>query len=312
MKVFYPSTTEKIIHKGKGGNTYRLDGIELCISLHNALRSDPYYSVCDISTNKAGLDNLETLINTCHSPKIIQAIKSGMPTELANASGVMWQPDLYYYVLESALISKLVAEEALTNNSALAIVGGGHHAEYAQPFGFCIINTMAITAKSLTTLGKKVSILDLDVHFSNGCFDILQFNPNVCIYSLWNQALEKWKYFEPTNKMWHKKVTNSTDYFVKLQELTDSVMRNKPDALIYHLGLDILASDRMGGIQGITEKELMQRDQIIKDLVTKLAIPLVIFLGGAYVDWSKGESYAKTRHIHLTHLQCKLLDILCR
>jgi len=217
MKTFYPISTEKIIHRGKAGNTYRLDGIEKCISLHKDLKNDIYYDVQDISVEHFNINELETLINTIHSYKIIDAYKFGIPEEIANASGVMWQPDLYNFVLESALVSKLAAKEAGATGKSLAIVGGGHHAERFHPFGFCVINTMALATQVLTNLGKKVAIIDLDTHYSNGCFDILQSNKNVRVYSLWNQTLDKWKYFESKDNVWHRKVTNSTNYFIKMQ-----------------------------------------------------------------------------------------------
>lgn len=312
MRAFYPITTEKVIHRGKTGNTYRLDGIEKCISIRKDLKGDTYYDVQDISVDHFNIDELVSLINTVHSPKILESYKSGIPVELANASGVMWQPDLYNFALESALVSKFAAEEANSEGRSLAIVGGGHHAEHSKPFGFCVVNTMAIAAQVLTSLGKDVAIIDLDTHYSNGCFDILHSNKSVRVYSLWNQTLDKWKYFESKDNIWHKKVTDSIDYFTQLQGLTKDVLSNKPDILIYHLGLDVLASDRMGGVPDINEEDLIKRDKLIRDLVYSLNVPFVIFLGGAYIDWSKGEDRAKTQRDHLTRLQHTLLDVICK
>lgn len=313
MKAFYPKTTNKIIHKGKSGNIYRLDGFQMYIALSDLLRKDLSFEVIDISVNK-NLERDETikLINSVHDKSILEAYKSGIPEDLANSSGVMWQPDLYNYVLELGLVSKLVTEEALKNGKSLAIIGGGHHAEYSKPLGFCLINTMAIAANFVSELNKKVAIIDLDTHYSNGCFDILKNNDKVSVYSLWNQKLDKWKDFKSEGNIWHEKVNNAKDYFDKLNILVEKVKNDKPDLLIYHLGLDVLDTDRMGGVKGMDEKNLVKRENAIKKLLQSLNVPYAIFLGGAYIDWSKGEEYAINRRTKLTELQHKLLYILTK
>lgn len=310
MKTFYPQTTNKIIHKGKAGNIYKLDGIQKCVSIAKALKEDSNYTVEDVSVNIEKIQEATTLINSVHSQEIIEAYKTGQPESLANASGVMWQPDLYTYVLESALVAKLAVEESIKQGISLAITGGGHHAEITKPFGFCTINTMAIAATVATTLGKKVAIIDLDTHYSNGCFDILHTNPNVTVYSIWNQTLDKWKYYEHNNNnIWHQKAKDVEDYFIKLNLLIEHITKNRPDIVIYHLGLDVLNTDRMGGVKGMTEENILKRDSLIKQLLTDLKTPVTIFLGGAYIDWSKGTEYAMQQKQSLTNLQHKIIDL---
>ena len=50
--------------------------------------------------------------------------------------------------------------------------------------GFCLFNNVAITARFLTAKGKRVSILDWDVHHGNGTQEVFWDDPSVRFLSL--------------------------------------------------------------------------------------------------------------------------------
>jgi len=311
MKAFYPKSTEKIIHKGKTGNIYKLDGIQKCESLRNKLKEDTKFEVIDILiTTPEEKQVTIDLINKVHDPKILESYITGTPRELAEKSGLMWQTDLYSYAMESGLVSKLSTEEALKSGKALAIVGGGHHAEYSKPLGFCVINTMAIAAQYALNENKKVVILDLDTHYSNGCFDTLKNKENVKVYSLWNQKIDKWKYYESQENIWHAQTKDINSYFKELNNALQKIKEYKPDIFIYHLGLDVLETDRMGGVHEMTIEKLLEREKIVRNFLQEEKIPYVIFMGGAYIDWSKGNEYGIHQREYLTNIQHNILQEL--
>lgn len=309
MNAYYPASSNNIFHKGKNGNTYVLDGIQKLVNIANKYKSENKFSVKDISFKNIDIAKAENIINNVHNPKILIAYKTGKPLELAESAGVMWQPKIYEHVIENAILCEQVVDEALTYKKALAVLGGGHHAEKDTPFGFCLINTMAISALYAVHKGLSVSIIDLDTHYSNGCFDILHNNPNVNVYSIWNQKLDKWKDFAVKGNIWHKFAKDADDYFEHLAELASKIKSNPTDLVIYHLGLDVLDSDRMGGIKGMTPQKAIERDTKMSQLLKDLAIPFVIFLGGGYIDWSKGPDYASAQRESLTNLFCNNIDL---
>lgn len=310
MKAFYPSTTNQIIHKGKDGNIYQLDGIEKCIRLKESLEGDKHFKVINVNIKSEDNEKLaKSLILSTHSQKIIEAYKTGIPANLANSSGLMWQPKLYNFALESALCSKHVIDESLKNKISIALVGGGHHAERETPFGFCTVNTMAISAIYAASQNIKTLIIDLDTHYSNGCFDILLDKPNVKVLSLWNQTLEKWKYFKPQKNIWHKKTKTIQDYFKSMEELLEVARDFNPQLIIYHLGIDVLETDRMGGVKGMGEKEVLKRERLISKLFKNLDIPISIFIGGSYIDRSKGEAIAEKIKNNTTALLHQILRL---
>lgn len=65
------------------------------------------------------------------------------------------------------LVSRLVRGEAKRGMALLR--PPGHHATADQPMGFCLFNNVAIAARAA---GKRVLIIDWDVHHGNGTQDI--------------------------------------------------------------------------------------------------------------------------------------------
>jgi len=57
----------------------------------------------------------------------------------------------------------------------------GHHANATSGSGFCLINHVAVTAKLAAGEGRRVAIVDWDVHHGNGTAEILAADPD-CLY----------------------------------------------------------------------------------------------------------------------------------
>ncbi|MCC7289764.1 hypothetical protein IT417_00710 [bacterium] len=292
MKGFYPATTPLIMHKGNAENVYRLDCLDHCIRFMKRWKSN--FEVVDIKYNGRSRSESIELVKTVHNANFISCFQSGTPKEFFDSMGIQWQPKLFDFVMEQSITSKEVVDEVMLYDRAVAITGGGHHSETDKPYGFGPINTMSISAIEALKRKLKVAVIDLDTHYSNGCMEILKGRDGVKFYSLWNQKLDKWSVTESGGNIWHRRVKDVDDYFVKLEELVTDVKCFQPDFVIYHLGLDVLETDRMGGVHGLDEKKLLEREMIVKDMVLGyLKSKIAVFLGGAYIDRSKGEPYAQ-------------------
>jgi acetoin utilization deacetylase AcuC-like enzyme len=60
----------------------------------------------------------------------------------------------------------------------------GHHALRAAAMGFCLFNNIAVAAKKLVEEGRRVAIVDWDVHHGNGTQRMFYDDPNVLYVSL--------------------------------------------------------------------------------------------------------------------------------
>lgn len=307
MKAFYPSTTDKIWHLGKNGNTYRLDSFDNPLRLLDVLGKYDQIDTEVVSIEGNTIPQAEALINSVHNPNISKAYKTGTPLTLAESSGVMYQPLLYDYALESAVCSKLAYHAALKDKVAYSFTGGGHHCEKDRGLGFNIINTIAIATQSALNDKNKVAIIDLDVHYSNGIFDILGGKNNVLCTGLWNKKIDKWKYFESKGSIWHRKVDDTENYFTHLNQLLELILKFKPNVVLYHMGLDVLETDRMGGIPRFTKDLLFKREKLVRDSLRDH--PYAIFRGGSYINYNQEKNKIEENKAYVTDLQAKMLEL---
>jgi acetoin utilization deacetylase AcuC-like enzyme len=66
----------------------------------------------------------------------------------------------------------------------------GHHATPERSMGFCILNNAAIAAAyAQATLGKRVAVVDIDVHHGNGTQDAFYTDPNILYLSIHQRSL---------------------------------------------------------------------------------------------------------------------------
>jgi acetoin utilization deacetylase AcuC-like enzyme len=60
----------------------------------------------------------------------------------------------------------------------------GHHALTARAMGFCLFNSVAVTAAALAERGERVLIVDYDAHHGNGTQDIFYADPRITYVSM--------------------------------------------------------------------------------------------------------------------------------
>jgi len=60
----------------------------------------------------------------------------------------------------------------------------GHHATRNRAMGFCLFNNVAVTAAWLRARGRRVAVVDWDVHHGNGTQDILADDPDALYFSV--------------------------------------------------------------------------------------------------------------------------------
>ncbi|MDG1456988.1 MAG: histone deacetylase family protein [Pseudoprimorskyibacter sp.] len=98
-----------------------------------------------------------------------------------------------YWSAQSALTA---AEFALDNGASYALCRPpGHHAFSDMAGGFCFLNNAAIAAQWMTQAGRRVAVLDVDVHHGNGTQEIFYERSDILTASVHADAARFYPFF---------------------------------------------------------------------------------------------------------------------
>ncbi len=93
-----------------------------------------------------------------------------------------WEASLRAAGAGIAAADAISAGEA--RNAFLAVRPPGHHAHRNRALGFCIFNNVAVLAEKLVAEGKRVAIVDWDVHHGDGTQDTFNRRSDVLYVSM--------------------------------------------------------------------------------------------------------------------------------
>ncbi len=132
----------------------------------------------------------------------------------------------------------------------------GHHACPGRAMGFCLFNNIAFLARHLQEHGKRVAILDWDVHHGNGTQEIFQDDPEVLFVSL-----HQWPLWPGTGAAEERGAGNIVNiplpsgsgdevYLRAFEEQALPALRDHgPDVVLVSAGFDAHARDPLAGMQ---------------------------------------------------------------
>ncbi|MFN0190683.1 MAG: histone deacetylase family protein [Aestuariivirga sp.] len=166
----------------------------------------------------------------------------------------------------------------------------GHHAAADMAAGFCYINNSALAAELLTRAGRKVAILDIDVHHGNGTEAIFYDRADVLTVSI--HAHPKrfypffWGYQEERGRdkgdgfnlnLPLERGTTIEPYCRALDQGLECITSFGADTLVVAAGLDIAVDDPFKGF-AIETPEFTR----IGKIIAGLGKPMVIVQEGGY------------------------------
>lgn len=127
------------------------------------------------------LTNGENYLSLVHSKEYIELVRK--------ASEIGWgylDADTYITSksFEAACYAAAASVKAAEDKAFALVRPPGHHACREKGMGFCLFNNMAIAAKYLLSKGKRVFVLDIDLHHGNGTQEILEGLENAFYFSL--------------------------------------------------------------------------------------------------------------------------------
>ncbi|KAL0333850.1 UNVERIFIED_CONTAM: Histone deacetylase 5 [Sesamum angustifolium] len=253
--------------------------VEHCFNLKKFLWTVLTLTVCRciILNAKDADDNHLALVHTKNHIDLIKSISSERSESRRKRTAAKFN-SIYFnegsseaaYLAAGSVIevAEKVAEGKL--DSGFAIVRPpGHHAEEAEPMGFCLYNNVAIATSFLLNerreLGiNKILIVDWDVHHGNGTQKMFYKDPRVLFFSVHRHDFGT---FYPAgddgsyimtgegpgagyniNVPWENSRCGDADYLAVWDHILIPVAQQfNPDMIIISAGFDAAIGDPLGG-----------------------------------------------------------------
>ena len=241
-------------------------------------------------------------IATVHAAAYVDAVRTGDPRELAESQGFDWSPAFAESV---ALIwsghtaaCRLALEEKVVFHPA----SGAHHAGRDGGAGFCTFNFLAGAGRRLLDDGaiRRVMIIDLDAHQGNGTHALVKDDER---FGLFDIAGSNWIGEFETRRHLYKVVRGPEAYWTQLRRLPAAIDGFEPDLVQYQAGMDCHERDPIGGVAGLDEQFLAERDRFVISEIVARGIPLVINLAGGYQE----DGTSVRLHVQTARIAVKIL-----
>ncbi len=176
----------------------------------------------------------------------------------------------------------------------------GHHAASDLAAGFCFYNNSAIAAELMTRAGKRVAILDIDVHHGNGTEAIFYDRSDVLTVSIHADPTRFYPFFwgyenergrgegEGFNlNLPRERGLELKGYLSSLETALQRIADFGANHLVIAAGLDISIDDPFKGF-AITTEDF----HIIGKRIAEMKLPMVIVQEGGYPSGSLGRNLA--------------------
>jgi acetoin utilization deacetylase AcuC-like enzyme len=240
-----------------------------------------------------------TDIATVHHPAFVEAVKTGQPRHLAQSQGFTWSPAFAGAVARIWSGHIAACRAALSEGMVLHPVSGAHHAGHARGSGFCTFNFLVGAARAMARDGAgRQAIVDLDAHPGDGTCALTRGDDAIALFDI---AGGSWGDVRNDHRVEYYVARSAAGYREALNRLPAFLDRVRPALVQYQAGMDPFEDDPVGGIDGITEAFLVERDRFVIAQVRARGIPLVVNLAGGYV-----RGVSERLHVETIRTMCDL------
>lgn len=178
----------------------------------------------------------------------------------------------------------LAAQLALRHGFAANTAGGSHHALSDTGAGYCVFNDLAVAAIRLAEEGRRVAIVDVDVHQGDGIAALTAGHPMIATFSIHAEKNFPARKARSTVDVALADGTGDEAYAAHLaSSLGPFLDAAAPDVLLYQAGVDPFAGDRLGRL-ALSDEGLARRDAIVAAAAVARGLPVASTVGGGYGD----------------------------
>jgi acetoin utilization deacetylase AcuC-like enzyme len=225
-----------------------------------------------------------TALSRVHDPEYVHAVRNGSPRELAESQGFPWDPALWEMVCTSNGGAMAGAIEALrTHRVSGSLSSGLHHARRTHGGGFCTFNGLVLAASAALNAGARtVLILDLDAHCGGGTHEFIHRDERIWQMDV---SVDAFDHYEPLGNNQLEMVHDASRYLQTIERNLLWLEREAPrfDICLYNAGMDPFGGCSIGGMQGITQKILRDREVVVFSWCRMRGIPIAFVIAGGYL-----------------------------
>lgn len=243
-----------------------------------------------------------------HTEEYLQSLKQNkVIADVLDIPLVAWLP---HYLLQKGLVTParyatagtiIATQQALDGAIVFNLGGGFHHAFSDHGEGFCFFADAALALKiatnnQLIASNDTVIMIDLDAHRGNGFASFQQdrqghVKNTVGIFDLYNMHAYPGPKNDPEEKFPFviplRAGMGSAEYLDLLKSELPEFLETYSGAKLafYNAGTDILATDRLGGLN-VNYDSIIARDKFVIDMLHARNISTVIMTSGGYSAYS--------------------------
>lgn len=190
----------------------------------------------------------------------------------------------------------LAARRALDSGLAVNLSGGYHHAKKERAEGFTIYSDISIAIRLLLAenrlasgADRRIAIVDLDAHQSNGAKSIFEGDAKVAIFDVYNRHIypaDRFRRDAPNLDLQVSSGIGTADYLELVRRHLPGFLAAADFELAFYVaGTDIYEQDRLGQMR-VSFDGIVERDLFVAEQLTSAGIPWVMVLGGGYTEAS--------------------------